>query len=322
MAIPPNLPKSIFLNALELPSGSEREAYLDAQCGQDVALRREVEELLSHHKQMGDFLEPTAVVIGPSAEPGQLAGQPEQTIGRYRLLGVIGEGGVGVVYLAEQAEPVCRRVALKILKPGMDTREVTARFESERQALALMDHPNIARVFDAGTTDLGRPYFVMELVEGISLTDYCDQNDLGIRARLELFVQVCQAVQHAHQKGIIHRDLKPSNILVTQCDGRPVPKIIDFGIAKAIGAKPSGQHPLTQVGHFLGTPLYMNPEQAGLGGMDVDTRSDIYSLGVVLYELLTGCTPIEQARLRGLSYDDIRRLIREGGRTAAERANN
>jgi len=311
LTIPPNLPKSIFLNALELPSGSEREAYLDAQCGEDAALRREVEELLSHHKQMGDFLEPTAVGVGASAEPGQLAGQPGQTIGRYRLLEVIGEGGMAVVYLAEQSEPVCRRVALKILKPGMDTREVTARFESERQALALMDHPNIARVFDAGTTDSGRPYFVMELVEGISLTDYCDQNDLGIRSRLELFVQVCQAVQHAHQKGIIHRDLKPSNILVTQCDGRPVPKIIDFGIAKAIGVKPSGQSPLTRVGQFLGTPLYMSPEQAGLGVMDIDTRSDIYSLGAVLYELLTGCTPIEQARLQALSYDEIRRLIRE-----------
>lgn len=309
MAIPPNLLKSIFLNALELPSGSEREAYLDAQCGQDAALRREVEELLSHHKQMGDFLEATAVGVGASAEPGQLVGQSGQTIGRYRLLQVIGEGGVGVVYLAQQAEPVCRKVALKILKPGMDSREITARFESERQALALMDHPNIARVFDAGTTNSGRPYFVMELVEGISLTDYCDQNDLSIRSRLELFVQVCQAVQHAHQKGIIHRDLKPSNILVTQCDGRPVPKIIDFGIAKAIGAKPSGQDTLTRVGQFLGTPLYMSPEQAALGGMDVDTRSDIYSLGVVLYELLTGCTPIEPARLQGLSYDDIRRLI-------------
>ena len=311
MAIPPNPAKSIFLNALELASDAERRAYLDAQCGQDTALRREVEELLEHQRQLGDFLESPAADLGATADFPAVLEQPGQSIGRYQLLEAIGEGGFAVVYLAEQQEPVRRRVALKVLKPGMDTREVIARFESERQALAMMDHPNIARVLDAGATESGRPYFVMELVRGVRLTDYCDQHELDIRQRLELFVEVCQGVQHAHQKGIIHRDLKPSNILVALCDGQPVPKIIDFGIAKAIAGHLGDQTAVTSFGQMIGTPLYMSPEQAGLGDLDVDTRSDIYSLGVVLYELLTGCTPFEHERLREASYEEIRRLIRE-----------
>ena len=219
---------------------------------------------------------------------------PRHTIGRYKLLQEIGEGGMGVVYMAEQREPVRRKVALKIIKPGMDTREVIARFEAERQALALMDHPNIAHVLDAGATESGRPYFVMELVHGIPITEYCDRNDLTTRERLELFVQVCQAVQHAHQKGIIHRDLKPSNVLVTLHDGMPVPKIIDFGVAKATNQQLTEKTVFTGFGQMVGTPLYMSPEQAELNGLDVDTRSDIYSLGVLLYELLTGHHAVRQ----------------------------
>ena len=232
-------------------------------------------------------------------------------VGPYKLLEQIGEGGMGVVYMADQQAPVRRRVALKIIKPGMDTRQVIARFEAERQALALMDHPNIARVLDAGTTSTGGPYFVMELVRGIPLTDYCDQNNLSVHQRLDLFVTVCHAVQHAHQKGIIHRDIKPSNVLITLHDGQPVPKVIDFGVAKATNQQLTEKTLFTNIAQMVGTPLYMSPEQAEMSGLDVDTRSDIYSLGVLLYELLTGTTPFDKKRIREAAYDEIRRIIRE-----------
>jgi serine/threonine protein kinase len=238
--------------------------------------------------------------------------KPGDRIGHYKLLQQIGEGGCGVVYMAEQEEPVRRRVALKVIKLGMDTRQVIARFEAERQALAMMDHPNIAKVLDAGATESGRPYFVMELVRGIKITDYCDQQKLSTRQRLDLFIPVCQAIQHAHQKGVIHRDLKPSNILVTEQDGRAVPKIIDFGIAKATTDQRLTDKTLfTAFEQFIGTPAYMSPEQAGLGGLDIDTRSDIYSLGVLLYELLTGKQPFDSAELRRSAIDEILRTIRE-----------
>ena len=236
---------------------------------------------------------------------------PGTIIGRYRLLEKIGEGGFGAVYAAEQKEPVKRRVALKIIKLGMDTRQVVARFESERQALALMDHPNIAKVLDGGTTQTGRPYFVMELVRGIRITDYCDKANLSTRQRLELFIQVCQAIQHAHQKGIIHRDIKPSNILVTLHDGVAVPKVIDFGIAKATEGRLTEATVYTQLHQFIGTPAYMSPEQAEMSGLDIDTRSDIYSLGVLLYELLVGSTPFDTKELMALGLDALRKTIRE-----------
>ena len=235
-----------------------------------------------------------------------LAEKPGDRIGRYRLLEEIGHGGCGVVYMAEQEEPVRRKIALKVIKLGMDTRQVVARFEAERQALALMDHPNIAKVLDAGATEAGRPYFVMELVGGIKITDYCEQNQLTTRQRLDLFIQVCRAIQHAHQKGIIHRDLKPSNVLVTTHDGTPVPKVIDFGIAKATQGRLTDQTLFTAFEQFIGTPAYMSPEQAQLGGLDVDTRSDIYSLGVLLYELLTGKTPFDTHKMLAGGLDEIR----------------
>jgi serine/threonine protein kinase/Flp pilus assembly protein TadD len=254
----------------------------------------------------------TVLAAGTTAAPAPAAGcGPGTVIGPYKLLEQIGEGGFGVVYMAEQQQPVRRKVALKILKPGMDTRQVVARFEAERQALALMDHPNIAQVHDGGETASGRPYFVMELVRGIPITDFCDHNHLNVRARLELFVSVCQAVQHAHQKGIIHRDLKPSNVLVTLHDGTPVAKVIDFGTAKATGQQLTDKTLFTNFVQMIGTPLYMSPEQAQMSVLDVDTRSDIYSLGVLLYELLTGTTPFDQERLQTVGYDEVRRIIRE-----------
>jgi serine/threonine protein kinase len=290
---------------------AERAAYLDEVCGHDAELRRRVEQFLSAQAEMGSFLESPAPALAATAEERRSAEGPGTVIGPYKLLEPIGEGGFGVVFMAEQHQPIRRKVALKVLKPGMDSKQVVARFEAERQALALMDHPHIAKVLDAGTTESGRPYFVMELVRGIPITEFCDTNQLAPRPRLELFVAVCQAVQHAHQKGIIHRDLKPSNVLVTLHDGTPVVKVIDFGIAKALGQSLTDKTLFTGFAQMLGTPLYMSPEQAELSGLDVDTRSDIYSLGVLLYELLTGTPPLDQERLRRVSYDELRRLIRE-----------
>jgi WD40 repeat protein len=299
--------KEIFSQALEKKTGTERAVFVSEACGGDCELRREVESLLLANAGAGEFLGKT-MVLSRSDFTIERSGT---MIGRYKLLQRIGEGGFGVVYMAEQIEPVQRKVALKVIKAGMDTREVVARFEAERQALALMDHPNIARVFDAGATETGRPYFVMELVNGIPITDYCDREQLSTTQRLQLFMKVCHAVQHAHQKGIIHRDLKPNNVLVTLHDGEPVPKVIDFGVAKALGQKLTGKTLFTPFQNMIGTPAYMSPEQAELSGLDIDTRSDIYSLGVLLYELLTGVTPFDAETLRQAALDEIRRMIRE-----------
>jgi len=300
----------IFSEAVELTSAAERAAYLDRACGGDGALRCRVEGLLGVHGQADGFLESPAAPPTITAAPTQTE-DAGTVIGPYKLLEQIGEGGMGVVYMAEQTHPMRRKVALKIIKPGMDTKQVIARFEAERQALALMDHSNIAKVHDGGTTPEGRPYFVMELVRGIPITDYCDREQLSITDRLDLFVLVCRAVQHAHQKGIIHRDLKPSNVLVTVIDGVAVPKVIDFGVAKATGASLTERTIHTGFHQFVGTPLYMSPEQADVSGVDVDTRSDIYSLGVLLYELLTGTTPFDSESLKQAAFDEMRRIIRE-----------
>lgn len=304
--------EALFEGALNCRTPAERAAYLDRACAGQPELRRQLEALLAAHDRSGAFLETPATPIDPGLKldlPGEEA--PGTVIGRYKLLEKIGEGGAGVVYMAEQTEPIRRKVALKVIKLGMDTKQVVARFEVERQALALMDHPNIARVLDAGATETGRPYFVMELVRGTKITNYCDQNNLGTKERLDLFVQVCHAVQHAHQKGIIHRDLKPSNIMVTLHDGVPVPKVIDFGIAKATEQPLTDKTLFTAYQQFIGTPAYMSPEQAEMSGLDIDTRSDIYSLGVLLYELLTGKTPFEQKDLLQAGLDEMRRIIRE-----------
>jgi len=302
--------QSIFTEAIEKEDPVERAAFLDRVCASDPALRQRIDRLLLRHQQSDNFLEsPNAVLIASADEP--IREGPGTVIGPYKLVEQIGEGGFGLVFMAEQQQPVRRKVALKILKPGMDTRQVIARFEAERQALALMDHPNIAKVLDAGETASGRPHFVMELVRGVPITDYCDQNRLTTRERLELFAHVCQAVQHAHHKGIIHRDIKPSNVMVTLHDEVPVVKVIDFGIAKALGQQLTDKTLVTGFAQMVGTPMYMSPEQAHLSGLDIDTRSDIYSLGVLLYELLTGTTPFDKDRFKQVGYEQMRRIIRE-----------
>jgi len=303
--------EAIFHEARGL-AGDARAAFLDRACAGDAGLREKVEELLRADDLAGDFLEsgPGSADGTPDIESAPISEAPGTRIGPYKLLEQIGEGGFGTVFMAEQEQPVRRRVALKIIKLGMDTRSVVARFEQERQALALMDHPNIAKVFDAGATGQGRPYFVMELCTGDSITDYCDKNNLAIHQRLELFVQVCQAVQHAHQKGLIHRDLKPSNVLVSTQDGLPFAKVIDFGIAKATLSKLTEKTLFTAHRTLVGTPEYMSPEQAE-GSLDIDTRADIYALGVMLYELLTGATPFDPEKLRSAAYAEIQRIIRE-----------
>jgi serine/threonine protein kinase len=309
--------KEIFAEALRLSTPEERIAYLKNACGDDAQLRQRIEALLEAHEQASEFLNAPAPGVSSKTlliTTGMIpvTEKPGDKIGRYKLRKQIGEGGCGVVYVADQEEPVRRRVALKVIKLGMDTKQVIARFETERQALALMDHPNIAKVFDAGATDTGRPYFVMELVRGIKITDYCDKNNLSTEERLKLFIHACSAIQHAHQKGIIHRDIKPSNILVTLHDGVPVPKVIDFGIAKATtDQRLTDKTVYTAFEQFLGTPAYMSPEQAEMSGLDIDTRSDIYSLGVLLYELLTGRTPFDAATLLKAGLDQMRRIIRE-----------
>jgi serine/threonine protein kinase/tetratricopeptide (TPR) repeat protein len=304
-----NRARSIFLEAIE-ERPQRWPAILEQACAGDGRLRAEVERLLRAQAELGPFHEAVrpaqlATVDAPVAEC------PGTTLGPYKLLEEIGEGGFGMVYLAEQTEPIRRTVALKVIKAGMDTRQALARFEAERQALALMNHPNIAGVLDAGATEQGRPFFVMELVKGLPITEFCDQNQLAPEARLTLFLDVCAALQHAHQKGVIHRDVKPSNVLVTWHDGRPVVKVIDFGIARATGQKLTERTLFTARGQMIGTPEYMSPEQAGLSGLDVDTRSDVYALGVLLYELLTGTTPLEGKRLREAGYAEMQRLIRE-----------
>jgi serine/threonine protein kinase len=311
MADEPKDIEAIYNAALNKSSRAERSAYLDAACGDDNVLRDRVEALLKANEQAGSFLEipdpePNVTIDGPAQIEG-----PGTKIGRYELLSLIGEGGMGLVYLAEQKEPVKRRLALKIIKPGMDSAQVIARFEAERQALALLDHPNIAHVFDAGTTETGRPYFVMEYVKGMSITRYCDQRKLDVEQRLRLFREVCEGVHHAHQKGIIHRDLKPSNILVSLHGDRAVPKIIDFGIAKAAASSLTEKTMFTLQGQLLGTPEYMSPEQVDLATQDIDTRSDIYSLGVVLYELLAGVLPFERESLEKIGFSELQRTLRE-----------
>ncbi len=313
--------KTIFLHALDQQSPADRQAYLNAACGRDTSLRAAVDALLAAHQRSANPLDQPVVEIAAALidskdstlglESATLSQHIGMAIGPYRLMEQIGEGGFGLVFVAQQQQPVRRKVALKIIKPGTGSKEVLARFAAEQQAVAIMDHPNIAQVFDAGVTDDARPYFVMELVRGVPITQYCDLHQFDLRRRLELFVDVCSAVQHAHQKGVIHRDLKPSNVMVTLHDDKPVVKVIDFGVAKAIGQSLTDKTVYTRFFSLIGTPLYMSPEQAQMSGLDVDTRSDIYSLGVMLYELLTGTTPFERQRLDAAGYDEMRRIIME-----------
>ena len=351
MPVDPKRVQAVFLAAVEHQSAAERAAVLDRECATDLELRQRVLALLRSNDEPDRFLdqpvvgpavrslanfarpdngaasdpgadftrgitpaphgEPASAVTANQAASHPITERPGSSIGPYKLLQKIGEGGMGAVYMAEQEQPVRRWVALKIIKPGMDSEQVIARFEAERQALALMDHQNIARVLDVGTTDTGRPFFVMELVHGVSITEYCNQSQLTTKERLELFIPVCQAIQHAHQNGIIHRDIKPSNVLVTLYDGKPVAKVIDFGVAKAIDQRLTERTMFTQYGSIVGTFEYMSPEQAEMSALGVDTRSDIYSLGVLLYELLTGTTPLEREKTIGSAYSDILRRIRE-----------
>jgi serine/threonine protein kinase len=301
--------RDLFIAALQI-TPAERSTWLDRECASDAALRQRIDALLKAFDKAGSLLENPAAVLGPTLDE-PITEHPGTVIGPYKLLEQIGEGGFGVVFMAEQTQPVRRKVALKVLKPGMDTRQVIARFEAERQALAIMDHANIAKVFDGGGTPSGRPFFVMELVKGVPITEFCDQHQLTPWQRLELFLPVCQAVQHAHQKGIIHRDLKPSNVLVSRHDTTPIVKVIDFGVAKALGQELTDKTLFTCIAQMIGTPLYMSPEQAGMSDLDIDTRSDIYSLGVLLYQLLTGTTPFNKERFKKAAYDEIRRIIRE-----------
>ena len=316
--VPPD-EEALFDAARNLQDPGARQAFLDQACAGAPALRVRLEKMLGAEQAADDFFREAARYKTEAMANEDRAGDPSLSVsegqgsrvGNYKLLQKIGEGGGGVVYMAEQEQPVRRRVALKIIKLGMDTKSVIARFEAERQALALMDHPNIARVLDAGATETGRPYFVMELVRGVKITEYCDQNQFDTRQRLDLFIQICQAIQHAHQKGIIHRDIKPSNIMVTQHDGVPVPKVIDFGIAKATETPLTDKTLFTAYEQIIGTPAYMSPEQAEMSGLDIDTRSDIYSLGVLLYELLTGRTPFDPKMLLKNGVDEMRRTLRE-----------
>lgn len=332
--------QAIFVAALrEKPT--DRPGYLERVCGADESLRQRVEQLLIAHERAGSFLENPALAspspsgAAPSDGPtgdlpavggtatfgpddGATSDRPGRNDhvgavlgGKYKLIEEIGEGGMGSVFMAQQTEPVKRAVAVKVIKAGMDSKAVLARFEAERQALAMMDHPNIARVLDAGTTEGGRSYFVMELVKGVPITQFCDERKLTPRQRLELFVPVCNAIQHAHQKGIIHRDIKPNNVLVALYDDRPVPKVIDFGVAKATGQSLTDKTLLTGFGAVVGTPEYMSPEQASLNNLDIDTRSDVYSLGVLLYELLTGSTPMDRKSLGQAALLEVLRIVRE-----------
>lgn len=301
-----DIAKAIFLEAVEKHSPNEWPQFLDQTCGADRELRGRVEGLLQAHDERDSLFDRVGATqdYQPLVRPGQM-------IGPYKIREQIGDGGMGVVYVAEQEKPLRRKVALKVIKPGMDSRAVLARFDAERNALALMNHPNIAKVLDAGTTEQGHPFFVMELIQGKLITEYCDQKKLTIPQRLELFTLICNAVQHAHQKGVIHRDIKPSNILVTEIDGKPVPKVIDFGVAKALGANLTDRTVYTSFQSLVGTPLYMSPEQTQLSGVDVDTSCDVYSLGILLYELLTGTTPLSPDELKQAAQDEILRRIRE-----------